>query len=92
MVSYSTWMVSYSTTDSELQHTGWVKINAGTAAERCRNICGQQNYYWQYQWTQFYIFGSFYFSVKPPFNVGIGVFTSQERENDDIHMIAFFTV
>ena len=35
-------MVSYSTADGELQHTGWVKINAGTAAGRCRNIFGQK--------------------------------------------------
>jgi hypothetical protein len=35
--------------DGELQHTGWVKINAGTAAGRCRNIFGQKNSYWQYQ-------------------------------------------
>ena len=27
--------------DGELQHTGWVKINARTAAGRCRNIFGQ---------------------------------------------------
>jgi hypothetical protein len=38
----STWMVSFSTSDGELQHTGWVKITAGTAAGRCRNIFGQQ--------------------------------------------------
>jgi hypothetical protein len=61
-------MVSYSTADGELQHTGWVKINAGTVPGRCRNIFGQKYFYWQYQWTQLYIFGSFYFSVKPPFN------------------------
>jgi hypothetical protein len=29
------------TTDRELQHTGWVKINAGTAAGRCRNILNE---------------------------------------------------
>jgi hypothetical protein len=62
-------MVSYSTTDGELQHTGWVKINAESAAGRFRIIFGQQNYYWQYQWTQLNIFGSFYFSVKPPFKM-----------------------
>jgi hypothetical protein len=31
-------MVNYSTADGELQHTGWVKINAGTAAGRCRKF------------------------------------------------------
>jgi hypothetical protein len=25
----------------ELQNTGWVNINAGDAARRCRNIVGQ---------------------------------------------------
>jgi hypothetical protein len=38
MVSYSTWMVSYSSPDADLQQTGWVKIIAGTAAGRCSYI------------------------------------------------------
>jgi hypothetical protein len=41
MVNYSTWMGSYITTDGELQHTGWVKINGETDAGRCKNIFGQ---------------------------------------------------
>jgi hypothetical protein len=48
MVSYSTWMVSYSTPDGELKQSGWVKICAGTAAGRCRNILVQKKSYWQF--------------------------------------------
>ena len=65
---------SYSTADGELQHTGWVKINAGDAAGRFTNICGQNKSYWQYQQTKLYIAGDFYFSVKPPFKKGSNPF------------------
>jgi hypothetical protein len=44
-----TWMVSYSTLEGELQHTGWVKINSGNAGGRCRNIFEQNESYQQYQ-------------------------------------------
>ena len=42
IVGYSTADGSYSTADGELQHTGWVNINAGTAAGRYRNIFGEK--------------------------------------------------
>ena len=60
-------MGSYTTLDGELQHTGWVKINARDAARRFRYILGQNNIYQQYQKKNPYITGSFYFSLKPPF-------------------------
>ena len=39
------WMGICSTLDGELQHTGWVKINAGNGAGRFRNIFGQNKSY-----------------------------------------------
>ena len=48
-VGYSTVDGGYSTADGELKHTGWVKINAGNAAERFINIVGPKKSYWHYQ-------------------------------------------